>query len=89
MSGKTKPSWWPQNPYPETIFPMKAEEYPAVVPDPHQRTALSGMLGREFWDIASESILAELGQFIEDVFMEGQLYTPEQIYKLIIKYNQR
>ena len=52
----TKPNWWPKNPYPEYIFPMQREKYSEVVPDPGSRTALSGMLGREFWDIASESI---------------------------------
>ncbi len=52
-----KPKWWPKNPYPEDIFPMKRNEYSEIVPDPNKRTALSGMLGREFWEIASESIL--------------------------------
>jgi len=51
-----KPSWWPTNPYPESIFPMPPEKYEDVVPDPKMRTALSGMLGREFWEIASGSI---------------------------------
>lgn len=55
-----KPDWWPKNPYPESIFPMARDEYQSVVPDPRVRTALSGMLGREFWEIASESILATL-----------------------------
>lgn len=54
--GTIKPEWWPKNPYPESIFPMPREEYPEIVPDPHLRTALSGMLGREFWGIASDSI---------------------------------
>ena len=51
-----KPNWWPQNPYPKSIFPMPREKYIKIVPDPKTRTALSGMLGREFWNIASESI---------------------------------
>lgn len=55
-----KPKWWPKNPYPETIFVMKRERYPEIVPDPDLRTGLSGMLGREFWDIASKSILKAL-----------------------------
>ena len=54
---KDKPNWWPENPYPESIFPMPREKYPEIVPDPKTRTALSGMLGRCFWDIASKSIL--------------------------------
>ena len=51
-----KPEWWPKNPYPVDIFPMPREEYGDIVPDPHTRTALSGMLGREFWEIASDAI---------------------------------
>ena len=55
-----KPDWWPENPYPEEIFPMKREKYVEIVPDPDVRTALSGMLGRIFWEIASEMIFAKL-----------------------------
>lgn len=51
-----KPPWWPKNPYHESIFPMPDERYLEIVPDPELRTALSGMLGRRFWDIASEMI---------------------------------
>lgn len=51
-----KPNWWPKNPYPEDIFPMERKRYAEIVPDPNTRTALSGMLGREFWNIASELI---------------------------------
>lgn len=50
------PEWWPRNPYPESVFPMPRERYPEIIPDPDTRTALSGMLGRLFWDIASETI---------------------------------
>ena len=55
-----KPSFWPKNPYPESIFPMPRERYPEIVPDSELRTALSGMLGRELWDIASEAIWAAM-----------------------------
>jgi len=51
-----KPAWWPQNPYPTDIFPMERSEYPKIVPDPNVRGALSGCLGRVFWDIASNMI---------------------------------
>lgn len=51
-----KPEWWPKCPYNEKIFPMKRDRYAEIVPDPKVRTALSGMLGREFWEIASETI---------------------------------
>lgn len=62
-----KPDWWPHNPYPETIFPMMAEEYSIVIPDPHLRTALSGMLGREFWNIASESVWDALQNHLDEL----------------------
>ena len=55
-----KPGWWPNNPYPESVFPMRRSEYQNIVPDPKIRTALSGMLGREFWDIASDAIWAAM-----------------------------
>lgn len=56
MSEETKPYWWPENPYPETVFPMHLDEYIEIVPNPRTRTALSGCLGREFWGIASKTI---------------------------------
>ena len=51
-----KPKWWPDNPYPKSVFPMERDMYSEIVPNEKTRTALSGMLGREFWDIASETI---------------------------------
>lgn len=61
-----KPDWWPKNPYPEDIFPMKLEEYPEIVKDPRLRTALSGCLGRMFWDIASGTILDAMERHLEE-----------------------
>ena len=63
---KNKPDWWPKNPYPEDIFPMERSEYVKIVPDDKIRTALSGCLGRTFWDIASETIWDRLQQHLED-----------------------
>ena len=51
-----KPNWWPENPYPEDIFPMGIKEYVKVVPDDNLRSSISGCLGRFFWNIASEMI---------------------------------
>lgn len=62
-----KPEWWPKNPYPESIFVMKIERYPEIVPDPELRTGLSGMLGREFWEIASKSICDALQNKLEEI----------------------
>lgn len=69
---KQKPDWWPRNPYPESIFPMLRSEYAEIVPDPHTRTALSGMLGREFWEIASEAIWNAMQENIETEPLEGE-----------------
>ena len=55
-----KPSFWPENPYPPDIFVMPRRKYEEIVPDPDVRTALSGMLGREFWEIASNMIWERL-----------------------------
>ena len=64
---KEKPNWWPENPYPEVIFPMPKKDYAKIVPDPMTRTALSGMLGREFWDIASETIFDRYKENLEEI----------------------
>lgn len=61
-----KPNWWPECPYPKDIFTMQPNEYPRIVPDEKTRTALSGLLGREFWNIASEMIAERYQEAIED-----------------------
>jgi len=62
-----KPDWWPKNPYPEDIFPMKREDYSKIIPDKYKLAALSGMLGRLFWDIASDMIWDRLKEHLEDL----------------------
>jgi len=57
-----RPKWWPECPYPEDIFPMERSEYPKIVPNETERTALSGMLGRMFWEIAAGTIWDRLLQ---------------------------
>ena len=59
--------WWPENPYPENIFTMTMDEYVAAVPDGALRTAISGCLGRYFWDLASWEILRAIKTYLEDV----------------------
>jgi len=39
---------------------MKEECYSEIVPNSDTRTALSGMLGREFWNIAAEAVYEQL-----------------------------
>ncbi len=67
MNKAEKPDWWPETPYPEQIFPMTTKDYVKFVPDPQQRTALSGCLGRLFWDIASETIWDRLKEHLDDL----------------------
>ena len=54
------PDWWPENPYPKSLFSMTAEEYAAKVPDNDTRTAISGLVGRVVWNTAARSILNAL-----------------------------
>lgn len=63
---KSRPAWWPKNPYPEDIFPMGTQQYVEAIPDEAQRTAISGCLGRLFWDIAEGSIHDRMCQHRED-----------------------
>ena len=51
-----RPVWWPENPYPESVFPMTTAEYVAAIPDPLLRTRISGYCGREFWNVADRCI---------------------------------
>ncbi len=56
MRNEDRPIWWPENPYPESVYPMNEEKYVEAVPDPRLRTAISGSLGRHFWDLADKTI---------------------------------
>jgi len=62
----SKPDLWPKNPYPIEIFPMTIDEYIEQIPDPILRTAISGYLGRLFWNIASETIWEKINEAIEN-----------------------
>ena len=61
-----KPDWWPECPYHESVFTMPIEEYEKIVPDPKTRTALSGCLGRHFWNLASDEILRRYIEAMEE-----------------------
>ena len=58
-----KPDWWPQNPYPADIFIGDRSELPTLIPDGTLRTHLSGIMGRLFWDIASDTIFDRWQQY--------------------------
>jgi len=55
----SKPDWWPKNPYPAEVFPLTMQAYADMV-DEETRTAISGCLGRFFWQIASDQIFAAI-----------------------------
>lgn len=67
MAGNEKPEWWPKNPYPKDIFPMEESRYAEIVPNKELRTALSGMLGRRFWEVASDMIWVAYQQYWSDI----------------------
>jgi len=60
------PEWWPENPYPESIFPMTNKEYLEAVPNPNLRTAISGFLYRAGWLVATKQISEALRNYLED-----------------------
>lgn len=61
-----RPYWWPYCPYPESLFPMDIAQYPKMVSDPQVRTALSGALGRHFWNLASDAIWENMRQIADE-----------------------
>lgn len=60
-----KPDWWPENPYPEIVFPMTFDEYVKALPDPVLRSAVSGHLGRWAWGVAENMIWDRLQDAIQ------------------------
>lgn len=64
---KERPEWWPENPYPEIVFTMTEEEYLEAVPDPLERTRISGFLGRFFWEIAENQIYEAVNNNVENI----------------------
>ena len=50
----------PENPYPESVFPMTEEEYVKVIPDPRTRTAISGFMGRFVFEVTKRRFIEAL-----------------------------
>ena len=44
---------------------MTRQEYVDMFPDPQLRTAISGCLGRIFWEIASDGIWAAWNEYLD------------------------
>lgn len=51
-----RPSWWPECPYPEEVFPGEIAELADYIPDELTRTRMAGVLGRHFWMVAESAI---------------------------------
>lgn len=51
-----RPDWWPVNPYPSDIFIGRRDELAKLIPDESTRSKVAGIMGRMFWDIASDMI---------------------------------
>lgn len=66
---------WPENPYPESIFPMTDDEYVRAVPDEKMRTAISGFLMRKGWEVAERQFIKVMTESThvcaEDVYQEA------------------
>ena len=56
----------PSNPYSKDVFPMTIKEYAKLIPDHKLRTAISGCLGRHFWDIAVEAVLESVEETVRE-----------------------
>jgi hypothetical protein len=51
-----------QCPWPTDIFPISVEQYVERVPDPQDRTAISGLLMRMGWEHAIQSVKDAIAQ---------------------------
>lgn len=59
-------SCFPENPYPESIFPMTEKEYVKEIPDSHKRTAISGFMGRYVFEATRRRFLNAIKDEFED-----------------------
>ncbi|KAF0148764.1 MAG: hypothetical protein FD143_2846 [Ignavibacteria bacterium] len=56
----------PENPYPESVFPMTEDEYVEAIPDPHKRTAISGFMGRYVFEATKRRFIESIKEEFED-----------------------
>lgn len=66
--GVEMPEWWPENPYPESVFRMTTEQFIAAIPDENLRTSISGYCARLFFGIASQEIFKAYKSSLETGF---------------------
>jgi len=60
------PEWFPDNPYPESVFTMTEEEYVNEVQDEKLRTRISGLMARFGWKVCANQMLSYLKQMALD-----------------------
>jgi hypothetical protein len=65
-----KPEWWPQCPWPESVWPMTDKEYVKAIPDPKLRTAISGFLMRKGWEVFEHQLIKIIKEGLEDIVFE-------------------
>ena len=66
---KRRPPWWPENPYPTTVFTMTEIEYKELEMDDLTKSRISGFIARWAWDLASTQILEAWGREQEEMEM--------------------
>lgn len=59
----------PQLPWPKSVWPMDTEQYVLSVLDPNVRTAISGFLMREGWQLAIEAVREQLRNALAEAEM--------------------
>lgn len=67
VTGSGLPDWWPQCPWPESVWTMTEAEYVRAVPDPDQRTAISGAVMRWGWRLMEKYMIEQLKEHHPDV----------------------
>ena len=68
-----KPDWWPINPYPESVWPMQLGDISEIVRDPDELTAISGCMGRHFWEVASDDVCRAVQEELDFLGLDGNL----------------
>lgn len=76
---KKLPIWWPDNPYPKSVFTATQEDYEAAMPDDVKRTSISGFICREMFNAVSQTILRRLESQIEAM---EEYMDPEDIKRI-------
>lgn len=85
---KLKPDWWPENPYPESIFRMTDDQFASAIPDENLRTSISGYCARLFFGIASREIFKAYKSNHEEAaeLLISQCFTPKAAFLNMLRH---